>query len=229
MDCEEIKKIIPRYFQHSATEEEIKKVEEHLCVCHDCRTTLGELMDKLSSPADSDAPAQEQESLPSSQETNTESEVAQESLLQSQASDKPEKDESEPKVAQVPDVDLGMNPDDGDRSVSEESDSVVSKEPAQVPEEKLEAREYEPPEPASSSEPDEKIKAPKEEQAQEPEDKKSEWDLEGDKFEADLKDKPDYSLDEKPLDENKISSIEYICLAIGVVAFLFIIYLLVAG
>jgi len=47
MNCDEIKKIIPRYFQHTAGEEEMKKVEEHLCVCHDCRLALGELMDKL--------------------------------------------------------------------------------------------------------------------------------------------------------------------------------------
>jgi len=48
MECEEIKKIIPKYFQHTASDEEIQSVEEHLCVCHDCRTVLGELMDKAS-------------------------------------------------------------------------------------------------------------------------------------------------------------------------------------
>jgi len=46
MECEKIKELIPRYFNHTASEEEIKKVEEHLCLCHDCRTLLGELMDK---------------------------------------------------------------------------------------------------------------------------------------------------------------------------------------
>ena len=30
MDCQEIKKIIPRYFQHTASEEEIKQVETEL-------------------------------------------------------------------------------------------------------------------------------------------------------------------------------------------------------
>ena len=45
MECAEIKKIIPKYFQHTASEEEIRLVEEHLCSCHDCRTILGELMD----------------------------------------------------------------------------------------------------------------------------------------------------------------------------------------
>src|SRR4030042_2922387 len=47
MDCGEIKKIIPRYYNHTANEEEIKKVEEHLCVCHECRQLLGELMDQV--------------------------------------------------------------------------------------------------------------------------------------------------------------------------------------
>lgn len=47
MECEKIKKIIPKYFQHVVSEEEIQLVEEHLCVCHDCRTILGKLMDKL--------------------------------------------------------------------------------------------------------------------------------------------------------------------------------------
>ncbi|MFH1504449.1 MAG: hypothetical protein ABIH08_03555 [Candidatus Omnitrophota bacterium] len=56
MDCQEIKKIIPRYFQHIAVEEEVKSVEEHLCVCHECRLTLGKLMDKV----DEDSEALEQ-------------------------------------------------------------------------------------------------------------------------------------------------------------------------
>ena len=51
MNCEEIKKIIPKYFQHQASDEEIKSVEEHLCICHTCRTELGELMDKKDDPA----------------------------------------------------------------------------------------------------------------------------------------------------------------------------------
>ncbi|MFH1519530.1 MAG: zf-HC2 domain-containing protein [Candidatus Omnitrophota bacterium] len=46
MECQEIKEIIPKYFRHTASEKEIQQVEEHLCVCHDCRTVLGELMDQ---------------------------------------------------------------------------------------------------------------------------------------------------------------------------------------
>jgi len=54
MECSKIKEVIPKYFNHTASEEEIKTVEEHLCVCHDCRTALGELMDKTT---DSEQPA----------------------------------------------------------------------------------------------------------------------------------------------------------------------------
>ncbi len=47
MSCEEIRKLLTKYVQHTANEEEVTKVEEHLCVCHDCRTSLGRLMDEL--------------------------------------------------------------------------------------------------------------------------------------------------------------------------------------
>ena len=61
MECEDIKKIIPKYFQHTANEEEIQSVEEHLCVCHDCRTILGELMDKAAEASELAAvPSQDQ-------------------------------------------------------------------------------------------------------------------------------------------------------------------------
>jgi len=46
MDCKKIKSIIPRYVNHSATEEEISVVEEHLCVCHECRQYLSDFFDK---------------------------------------------------------------------------------------------------------------------------------------------------------------------------------------
>jgi len=55
MDCEGIKKIIPAYIKHTAPKEEQAAVEEHLCVCNDCRKFLGQLMDEFadaqSSPA----------------------------------------------------------------------------------------------------------------------------------------------------------------------------------
>lgn len=46
MNCEEIKTIIPAYIKHTATEDEMLKVEEHLCVCNQCREFLGQTMDR---------------------------------------------------------------------------------------------------------------------------------------------------------------------------------------
>ena len=45
MQCEEVKKLIPAYIQHSASEEETKTVEEHLCTCHICREFLSAKID----------------------------------------------------------------------------------------------------------------------------------------------------------------------------------------
>ncbi|MFA5272042.1 MAG: zf-HC2 domain-containing protein [Candidatus Omnitrophota bacterium] len=46
MNCDEIKTIIPAYIKHTAAEDEISKVEEHLCVCNECREFLGQTMDR---------------------------------------------------------------------------------------------------------------------------------------------------------------------------------------
>ena len=67
MDCNKIKEVIPRYFNHTASEEEIKTVEEHLCICHDCRTALGELMDKITDseqPVNNENQDQEMQIIP---------------------------------------------------------------------------------------------------------------------------------------------------------------------
>lgn len=48
MSCEEIKTIIPLYIKHTATDQDIAKVEEHLCICDTCRQHLAQLMDKPS-------------------------------------------------------------------------------------------------------------------------------------------------------------------------------------
>ncbi|MDD4294038.1 MAG: zf-HC2 domain-containing protein [Candidatus Omnitrophica bacterium] len=45
MNCENIKKIIPRYISHNASNDEINMVEEHLCICDKCRTLLADSMD----------------------------------------------------------------------------------------------------------------------------------------------------------------------------------------
>ena len=46
MSCEDVKKIIPAYANRIASEEETSKVEEHLCICNDCREFLSQHMDK---------------------------------------------------------------------------------------------------------------------------------------------------------------------------------------
>jgi len=43
--CEEIKKIIPGYVKHTLSAEENGSVEEHLCVCDDCRKYVNDLLD----------------------------------------------------------------------------------------------------------------------------------------------------------------------------------------
>ena len=45
MKCDVIKEIIPAYIDHSASQEEMKIVEEHLCVCNECREFLSRCMD----------------------------------------------------------------------------------------------------------------------------------------------------------------------------------------
>ncbi|MFH1875407.1 MAG: zf-HC2 domain-containing protein [Candidatus Omnitrophota bacterium] len=46
MNCEEVKAIIPAYINHSASEKDIGSVEEHLCICNDCRQFLSQTIDK---------------------------------------------------------------------------------------------------------------------------------------------------------------------------------------
>lgn len=46
MNCEEVKAIIPGYINHTASEAQIDAIEEHLCVCNDCRQFLGHAIDK---------------------------------------------------------------------------------------------------------------------------------------------------------------------------------------
>ncbi|MCM8773765.1 MAG: zf-HC2 domain-containing protein [Candidatus Omnitrophica bacterium] len=46
MDCESIRKIIAAYINHTALDNEIQQVEEHLCICQDCREYLSHFIDK---------------------------------------------------------------------------------------------------------------------------------------------------------------------------------------
>lgn len=47
VNCDEIKSLIPGYIKHSVEEEDAKKIEEHLCVCEQCRKHLAVYMDKI--------------------------------------------------------------------------------------------------------------------------------------------------------------------------------------
>lgn len=47
MNCEDIKSFIPSYIKHTATEDQIKYVEEHLCLCNTCRDYLAQTMDNI--------------------------------------------------------------------------------------------------------------------------------------------------------------------------------------
>ncbi|UCG35592.1 MAG: zf-HC2 domain-containing protein [Candidatus Omnitrophota bacterium] len=46
MDCVDLKKILPNYVLHIAPEDEMRQVEEHLCVCEACRRRLSSYMDE---------------------------------------------------------------------------------------------------------------------------------------------------------------------------------------
>ncbi|MEI8350589.1 MAG: zf-HC2 domain-containing protein [Candidatus Omnitrophota bacterium] len=60
MLCDEIKEIIPAYIKHTAAEDKIREVEEHLCVCNECREFLGQLMDKPAAiPVQQKVPAEQ--------------------------------------------------------------------------------------------------------------------------------------------------------------------------
>jgi predicted anti-sigma-YlaC factor YlaD len=66
MDCDEIKKIIPSYIKHTASEHEAKGVEAHLCICDSCRKYLSDLMDNppVETPPETKEEAKEEVAAP---------------------------------------------------------------------------------------------------------------------------------------------------------------------
>jgi len=46
VDCGKIKSIIPGYIQHTVSMDDIRSVEEHLCICQGCREYLGSFLEK---------------------------------------------------------------------------------------------------------------------------------------------------------------------------------------
>jgi predicted anti-sigma-YlaC factor YlaD len=45
MNCEETKAAIPSYINHTASETQVGSIEEHLCICNDCRQFLSQAID----------------------------------------------------------------------------------------------------------------------------------------------------------------------------------------
>jgi len=45
MECSEVKKIAFSYIQHKLSSELTEKIEEHLCVCQDCRKYIGDILE----------------------------------------------------------------------------------------------------------------------------------------------------------------------------------------
>ena len=46
MDCNDVKKVLHNYVLHIAPEDEMRQVEEHLCVCEECRRRLNSYMEE---------------------------------------------------------------------------------------------------------------------------------------------------------------------------------------
>ncbi len=60
MECEEFKTLAVNYISHRLSEDLVQQVEEHLCICENCRDYLAKIMEKR------------EEDIPSSQVSATE-------------------------------------------------------------------------------------------------------------------------------------------------------------
>ncbi|MBP7088348.1 MAG: zf-HC2 domain-containing protein [Candidatus Omnitrophica bacterium] len=246
MDCEEIKRIIPRYFQHTASEEEIKKVEEHLCVCHDCRTTLGELMDKLSESEPSETPKEDKEPTfeqPAPDNISKAEEIpsspVQEASLKEDKELEPLPPEEE-KVEYFP-AGNGMNlekePSLPEEKNLKEDETVKAKDDLDLPKD----QPYQPKENVEEDKKEEIISKNEETTPDIPVieqeslsdsvlDKKEAWHLQNDeKVKEAPREDSHFPLDRQPLEKKQVSLISYLALAIGIIIFLFFIYLRIKG
>jgi len=267
MDCEEVKKIIPRYFQHTASEEEIKKVEEHLCICHDCRTTLGELMDKLSEPESSEPQEIPKEGIDSASQEQTPSlgglEDNQEISQPSAQEPLPVEQEEEPKPSSTESSEMEyfaakdeinseeeITPEPEEKPLDQEEPSKPDSEPVSSYEEKPELEEKEPEiekeqfstfkidEPSVPEDEEEKkdeshkedIPVIEEEPASALDMKKTSWHLENDEKSKERHgEESTFPLDKQPLEKKQVNPLSYVSLAVGLIIFLFFIYLRIKG
>jgi len=220
MDCEQVKKVIPGYFQHTASDEEIQAVEEHLCVCHDCRVVLSELMD---TPKEESAPSSEstpQEKPEHVSEENLEAAMEEAAEVSGVSVPIEEAPETKPQEIEPPTEDKGD-------FLAERDKQALAEEPEPV---KQEVKEPEPP--AQEPEPvKEEVTEPEpsglsvKEEVEEPSP-----DLELETGEEDeTEDGASYDYDQPPPDKSKVGLVEYICLVVGVTVLGFAAYLLLKG
>ncbi|MCF7907713.1 MAG: zf-HC2 domain-containing protein [Candidatus Omnitrophica bacterium] len=231
MDCEEIKIIIPKYFNHTANEDEIKNVEEHLCVCHDCRSTLGELMDKLAIDEES---VKSEEAQPEPVITpSVEKEVPE---IQPELAPEPalpvEPREDMEYVPGAADISSEIPAIEPEPEIKETP--VVSEEITEIVPEKTEealaslepesnqgkpSENIEPVPAETLAEPEKEEILPEPEPEPEPEPKKTPV----------SEPEEEFVLDDIPLNKSKAGILEYTILAIGIIIFGALLYLLLKG
>ena len=243
MDCEEVKRIIPSYFQHSANEEEIKKVEEHLCVCHDCRTTLGQLMDNLTDTKEETAKEPPLEPKPQENKPESSSEEGMVYYPGENIDSSKEKPVSETTPEPEP---LNLSQEENqEESIEppleppEEKPEIIPKEPEKpieketLPEPEISAapaqettEEKTEPVPQESSPPQQEESLPQ----AEPEPVKNEGLVSPEEKDELQSQEHSFALDEQePIKNGAIGSLEYMALAIGVIILVFFIYLITKG
>lgn len=209
MSCEEIKKLLTKYVQHTADEEEIKKVEEHLCVCHDCRTSLGSLMDKLDESEENKSA--ENKKGQEKDEDDFEiisSEAPPTSNLEEAATTETEKKEETPKK-EADDKEMEYFPADDIKTFSEKTpeikESVKEEEDDQGPEKKEESQEDK--DEGEASQDDDLDKGLKPAQ----------------------KNINNFSSDLPPLEDSKTDLIGYVSVGVGALVLIILIFLLIQG
>lgn len=233
MDCEDIKNVIPKYFNHTASEDEIKTVEEHLCVCHDCRSTLGELMDRLAVPEEAKpegSPSQEEISSPAEEITPIPEAVESQAMeyipgeeVAEDISAKPKEETPEELPQEPPQVPEPVSEPEPE-PIAELESTEPEKEPESLPEEKEELQPSLEPE-LPKAEVSEEIETPAPESLEELPEPQPEPE---ERLESQVN-KQEYPLDDVPLERNKAGIFEYACLAVGIIIFGALLYLRLRG
>jgi len=235
MDCKEIEKILPRYFNHTASEEEIKSVEEHLCICHKCRVALGKLMDQLGGaqePSAVEGEAEEMEIIPQGEEI-TPSKKKKEPKKEKTIPEEEEKEKELQPTSEEETMEYFPGKDIEEAAPTQGFPSEEKEEAISGPEAAPEELVFEEKEIPAEKEPGESSKeiSSVAEDAMEAALTKAEVraPLVEKKEEPPAEEKKLYPLDEIPLEKPKADLLGYIALGIGIVIFIALIYLLIKG